>query len=191
MNAPARKETPALKSAAPIAERTMPEPIQTQPYPIKATPAAPAPYITKRALPDGRMQPVGYKHNAWDATAEQGTIVLDVLQPNYWRHVAAQFKQFDSITIICEDGTWEAELRVLACDRLWAKVHPKGQWDYTASYSDMPRTQEEEFDVNWNITGNYRITRKGQPGMQPIKDGFQTKLAAYEWLDGYIKTLNK
>lgn len=144
----------------------------------------------KRTLSITRMRTAGYLHNTWDVTVEHGTTVDDVKSPDFWRHVAAQFKLLDQITVVCEDGSWEASLRVLLCDALWAKVGVRSYHDWTKVNTDVPRRQEEDYDISWNVIGNFTITKKGLEGQPPVKDGFHTKLEAYQWLDGHLKTLN-
>lgn len=183
---------PALKSTAakaPITRSELPAPSQklSPPKPV-AVPSGVA--RIKRTGQPARLQIKGYLHNSWDFTAERGTLVTDVLDPDFWKHTAGQFKPFDEVTVIAEDGAWKAYLTVAACDKQWARMFLEAHYDLTASYENMPKTQWEEFEICWTVMGKYGVRKKGNGGLPVLKDGFETQIDAYTWLDGHLKTLN-
>jgi hypothetical protein len=53
--------------------------------------------------------------------AKAGTKIEDVLQPQYWAHVAGQLGPYTRIEVL-ETGEWMLELLVINCGRNWAKV---------------------------------------------------------------------
>ena len=156
--------------------------------PLKAALAGPTP--AERKLPEGRLRPVGYLHNHWDVTAERQTTIDDLLRADFWVHTARYFKPLDQITAFSEDGSWYARFIITACDRLWAKVVLLEHKDLTAANDKLPRTQEEDYDCTWSAIGKFAIVKKDQTNVGPIKDGFQTRLEAYTWLDQHLKTIN-
>lgn len=156
----------------------------------KAAEESSKPVKKKLVLQVSRFALQGSLHNKWDVTAEAGTTLEDVLETDYWKHVAAQIRPHDEITVIAEDGSWRAVLFVVGADRLWARVYKLEYHDLTAAYEGMPKTQEEEYNVLYSSIKKFYIFKKGNEGMPPLKDGFQTRLEAYQWLDGYLKTLN-
>lgn len=144
----------------------------------------------KKAISETRVALQGYLHNAWDITVERGTVLEDVLDTDYWKHIAVKLRPHDMLHVISEDGTWYARLLVISCDRLWARVFKIEHHDLTASYKDMPKTQEEEYEVTWTSIGKYALCKKGCQGLPALKDGFQTKLEAYTWLEGHLRSIN-
>lgn len=176
-----------------------PTPTKSEDAPVKAiapavkpaantAPAPAAPKLTKK-LPNARIQVSGYLHNKWDVTADRGTLLEDVLNPDYWTHVASQFKPQDQIEVLCEDGSWYARLIVINADRLWAKCYKLEFHDLTTGFENMPSRMEEDYVVDWNAIGRYFIYKKSQRGEPPLKDGFETRLEAYQWLDGHLKSI--
>ena len=156
---------------------------------ISTTVGAVKAYVTSRRLPVARMVLAGYLHNNWDVTTERGTTVEDLLCPEYWAHVAANLRPHDQIHAISEDGSWYARLIVINADRLWAKLHVLEKHDLSASREDMPQAQEEAYEVVWlSAMAKYAVIRRADRAA--LKEGFQTKLEAFQWLDGYLKTLN-
>lgn len=182
--------TPAVPPAAPKAAE--PKPAETSPAPAVASnmQVADSPKSNKK-VQQNRVQLQGYLHNSWDVVAERGTELRDVLTPEYWLHVAVNLKPQDTVTVIAEDGTWYARLLVLSCDRLWAKVFKLEFHDLTSSYTDMPKTLEEEYEVVWTVANQYAVIKKSLRGQPPLKENFQSKIDAYQWLQGHLQTLNK
>lgn len=146
--------------------------------------------LAKLTAPLPRVRLEGYLHNKFDYSVPRGTNHAELLRPDYWQHVANQFKQGDTITARAEDGSWRADLEVVSADRLWAKVYMLGFWDLTKSHENMPKTQEEEYDVLYSPMDKFFIIKKGQENLPALKTGFQTKLEAYQWLDGHLKAIN-
>lgn len=184
---------PAPKPPAPAAR---PDPIEhkekrelLQPRPANQATIVQA-ARTKKSINESRIQIAGYLHNQFDVTAEQDTTLEDVLEVDYWKHIAGKLKPLDQITVISEDGTWYARLLVISTDRLWARMYKLEYHDLTKSYENMPKTQEDEYDITWTTISKFGIRKKGNEGKGLLKDGFNTKLEAYQWLDGHLKTLN-
>jgi hypothetical protein len=170
---------------------------------LERKPAAPKPQAAERAadpvvtklvksqkrLTESRITLTGYLRNSWDITVERGTILSDILDPEYWAHVASKLRPHDTLHVICEDGSWYARLFVINADRLWAKLHVLEQHDLTVSQHDMPQTQEEAHEVTWlSSIAKYVVIRRSDRAL--LKYGFQTKLEAFQWLDGHLKTIN-
>lgn len=179
-------------AATPVAEaapKVAPAPLVSSQEVTQATPKASAP-ATKLTAPLPRVRLEGYWHTRFDYSVPRGTNHADLLRPDYWQHVASQFKQGDTITARAEDGSWRADFEVVSADRLWAKVFQLGFWDLTKSHENMPKTQEEEYDVLYSPMDKFFIIKKGQENLPALKTGFQTKLEAYQWLDGHLKAIN-
>jgi len=138
-----------------------------------------------------RMKSGDFVRTLWVVTAEQGTTKKDIMTPSYWSHVAAQFRPYDRIEVRVDDGTYFAELLILACDRTWAKVHELTFHSLTTSDVSMTQASEEmaEFDVKWNGPANkFIVLRKSDN--EVIKKGFDDKEEAQKFLSGYMKTIN-
>lgn len=135
-----------------------------------------------------RLRSAGELHNVWDETAQRGTTLEDVKDKDYWKHVARNIKPHDEIIVISEDGAWRAHLFVNNADVVWAVVTVLDYKDL--ANQERPQTQEEEYDITWTSFGKFAITKKGNEHLGPLKDGFQTKVEAYTWLDGHLKTIN-
>lgn len=177
-----QKQTPAADQTAPAAKPATP--------PAAPAPAAkiPAPKPARKAL-QGRLAEAAYQRNEWRYTAEAGTTINEILDPQYWAHVAANFKPHDIIEVIPEDGSWYARLIVLTNARLWAKVFLLQKADLEKALADTPATDDETHEVKWmGAIEKHAVIRKADKAL--IKGGFTTKLEAHTWLDSYLKSIS-
>lgn len=59
-----------------------------------------------------------YNRNRFLARPPEGTTLADILNPDFWAHVARQFRQGDLIEVYPKDGTFYAELFVAECRKV-------------------------------------------------------------------------
>lgn len=137
-----------------------------------------------------RMGLAEHRMNTFAVSAEPNVTKADLLRPDYWSHVARQLRVTDKVLMTTEDGSIYAEMLVIACDRLWAKMHIL-QW-INLQTRDVSETQasaavqQEDYSIEWK--GNQRkhvVIRNSD--QQVIHEGDQTKQAAVAWLADYLK----
>lgn len=76
----------------------------------------------------------------WCVTAPHGTTVQDMLKPEVWANVARRLKPWSIIEVRAEDGSFFAQLVVLAAERTWAKCAVLFEVKLTTS--DVSKTQD-------------------------------------------------
>ena len=66
----------------------------------------------------------------WFLRATVGVTPADVMSPDYWAHLAGKMKVDDRIEVVAQDGSFDADLRVIAVDSrmLWAQVRVLRGW---------------------------------------------------------------
>lgn len=115
-----------------------------------------------------------------------GTSKADILTPAFWTHVTNKLKTNDIIEVMCEDGSWRAELIVTQMDRVWAKVKELSFVELSAG--DKGDTPDAEFAVRWSGPHTkFRVIRAADKAV--IKDGFEAVEAGQAWLADYLKAL--
>ena len=109
--------------------------------------------------------------------ADPGTTIDDVMKEDFWAHTAKQFKPFDRVEVRCVDGSWMAELIVLACGFNWAKM-------YKASFYEFD--SKVEFDADGPVViefagpvHRWRIKRKSDN--EVLEKGFTSRDDAASW----------
>lgn len=183
---PIKHAEPELKD---LSERKLPPVTTNAEKPMAAGLQATRPSAPKHLSPNS-ISELGYLRNSWDVIAARGVTIANVILPEYWLHVATKLRPTDKIEVIAEDGTWYAQLLVVNADRTWAKVFVLMHHDLTKATENTPARAEDEYDVEWTPAGKWTITKKTQKGQPPLKDGFLSRLEAYQWLDGHIKSIS-
>lgn len=125
-----------------------------------------------------------YKVHQWVAAPQAGETLEDMLAPAYWVHVASKMSPMDSILVFPEDGTWEAELRVLAIGYQAAQVGliRKTVWGTV----EQPAAAEGQFHVEWaGPAHRWRIRRLSDNAV--VAKDFDNREAAFAMLPELLK----
>lgn len=140
-------------------------------------------------LNPARLSLFEHTNTAYLATVETGTTEKDLLNPNFWSHIAPKLRPYDEIRVCCDDGSFYVTLLVVSCDRTWAKVKVKKDgWMNLEDETNVP--ENSEYEIKWG--GPYlkfRVIRKKDGGV--LRDKLQTKKEASDWLEGHIGTTGK
>ena len=156
----------------------------TQATPKKATPKKIEPKRDVALIPS-RMKLAEYSRSVFSVSIEHNTTKEDMLQPKFWAHVAANMRVNDRIEAFAEDGSFYAELLVVAKDRTWAKVH-------LMSFHDLTKIA---MDISDDILDQYKIDFKGPKGWCVIRrddnailnDKMHSEGDAKKWLEVHLK----
>lgn len=140
--------------------------------------------VEKRAvmLQPERMQHAEYWRQDWVVNAEVGTTVQDVLDPQYWCHMASQIKPYDRVEVRLETGEWILELVVLSVDRTWAKVHVLHHHDLSQVTDEAPGPAKTK--VQWRGAHHkHSVVRLSDNTV--LETGFANKEDAAAWARQY------
>lgn len=134
---------------------------------------------------ESRMNFIEFARQAHHIVPEEGTSFDNILKDAYWSMVGYKLKPGDIIEVHAEDGSYFAELYVRASGRNWAKVALLRKIDLE------PISLEHgspEFEAAWK--GPHRkfsVVRLADN--QIIKDSFETREQAVEYIKGHAKAL--
>lgn len=142
---------------------------------------------TKRLAPN-RLQLAEYKRNLWRIMVDVDVTIDEILQPEFWTHAAKGLRQYDRVEIVCVDGKFFAEVLVTA-------VLPAGVIVRKISYVEFVKTepvkstkQKKEENQLYSIEYKGNINKHSvirNADKVVLKDGFDTKAQAQDWLDSY------
>ncbi len=127
-------------------------------------------------------------NQGWTVTVESGTTLQDVLQPEFFANVSSRLRPYDRMYVRIDTGEWYAELLVLSCGRVWAKLIPVFTLDLTTQ--DVEVSQADAAD-------RYLIQYRGphlkfcvirRVDKAPIKEQLENKAEAQAWLSSYLLT---
>ena len=127
------------------------------------TKTAPAPVLIAKGptpkLHGGRLRVAEAVRAHYVADIPSGTPISTILVPSYWAHVATQLKPQDLIEAFWEDGSQEADLRVMFVGRAEVKVRVKSHTTYE-EITDA-EVQGDDYEVKWRGPGaKFAVVRR-------------------------------
>lgn len=136
------------------------------------------------SITEQRMQLREVFRQDWAVNAEAGTTIEDVLDPQYWAHMAVRMTPYARVEVLEETGEWMLDLFVLNVGRNWAQVHVLHKYDLEQRSETMPAAQKHKID--WKgPQRKFAVIRIADS--QVIQDGFGSKLEAGVWLANHEK----
>ena len=138
---------------------------------------------TVRILQPQRMGLAEHLRQSWVVDAEEGTTISEVLNPQYWAHMAAEMQPFARIEVRLETGEWVADLMCINVGRNWAQVNLLQKYDLEER-SENPVSQTHK--VEWK--GPHKkhcVIRIADSSV--LQDGFSEKVKAIEWMVNHEK----
>jgi len=134
-----------------------------------------------------RFKQTEFANTSWTVTVEAGTVLEDLLIPEFFANVAAHLRPYDRIIARVDTGEWYAELLVLSCGRTWVKTKVLAGISLTTTDVDMTQAEAAE---------GYSIVHRGphlkfcvirKSDKQSLRDEFDTKEMARAWLADHVK----
>jgi hypothetical protein len=121
----------------------------------------------------------------WVFTAEVGTTVEDLKDPNFWALAALQLSQFDHVEVRMETGEWVAELMVAECERTWARMHLLQVHDFGGPSAE-PASATGKYRVEWKgVHRKFAVIRNSDATV--LKEGM-SKADANLWMSNHERT---
>ncbi len=98
----------------------------------------------------GTLEPVSEAALFWRHVVPPGVTLEMVRRPDYWRNVVRECAQsrvagrtpWNRLEVICEDGTWEAELRILSAADGLVQTRVIREWHAEAKPGRKPQVPE-------------------------------------------------
>lgn len=115
----------------------------------------------------------------------EGTKISELMEPAYWSHIAGKLHQYDIIEVIPQGGDFFAELIVVNCSKVHAKVALLSQVKLHKVVADAPKKDEnaedELFDIQFKgPQRKWSVLRKADKAV--VKEEFASKDEAAAWL---------
>lgn len=124
------------------------------------------------------IQQADFVRTVLAATPEPGTKLDDMLQPDYWAHIAKTLKPGYLIEVRSPDGEWYAELYVRSANDNSAHVVPLRVHSF-AEAAPKGATQPD-VDVKFRGDKKWSVVRKSDKAV--LVEGLDTKGSAEDWV---------
>lgn len=99
-----------------------------------------------------------YSRNIWRVTALHGQALEQFKDPEAWAHVAANFKRYDEVELIAEDGSFFAKGIVLKVTKTSATVHFYNHVNFEENIADQ--VEDSAYVAEWGGGAKWRVVRK-------------------------------
>lgn len=125
-----------------------------------------------------------FARQSFRVTPPEGTKIEEMLEPEYWAHVARKFIPYDILEVVPEDGSFYARLLVLNTSKLWAKMQ---KLEYIELSAKKPVQASGKYEPKYGgPSAKWRAVNKSD-GSIVSTESFQTRDEA----EAYIEKLNK
>jgi hypothetical protein len=128
-----------------------------------------------------------YVNTDWTLTVERGTSLEDVLNPAFLANVANRLHPYDHIRVRVDSGEWYAELMVLQCGRVWAKLMVLSKHSLTDEEVNAEEVDDQYFVQFCGPHKKFCVIRKSDK--EAIKEQCANKSEAQAWLSSHLLTL--
>ena len=123
-----------------------------------------------------------YTKSVWQIMPTVETKIEDLLNPDYWAHVARKVNPGDRIEAIPEDRHYFAEFFVLAASTNWIKVKLLRK---VVLIEDNDNSTVAGYNIQFAGAHKWRI----RMGDEVLSKGHDDKEAATNWLMDHMKTV--
>ena len=135
----------------------------------------------KLKLPYAEFQQAEYRRHIWLATPEPGTKPGDLVEPEFWTHVAKKLQQGDFIEVVSAEGDWLAKLYVRSASASGVVTHL-----FPVEYiGKKPVTISEDYSIQLAGKNKWRVVRNSDRA-EMVK-GLETREIAEAWLVNHLK----
>lgn len=90
------------------------------------------------------IEPAEQRRYIYLHVAPAGVTLEQVCEPSYWAPVTGELRRarWARIEVVCDDGSWEADLRVYATGEGFAKVRVLQSWAFSEKVERKPKTPD-------------------------------------------------
>jgi len=132
-------------------------------------------------LLQNNLSEASFKRLFWHVTCENDITIETLLNPEYWTHVARNFKAGHLIQVVPRDRSFFAEFFVLGASSAWVKV-------VLLRNNILIENKEsavilQGYKITWAGTHQWRVTK----GTEIYSKDHETKELAEAWLAKYKK----
>ncbi len=152
---------------------------------VKEAPPAAKEKRHVRQIEIGRWRQAESERTVYVITAFENTEPEDLLQPDYWAHIANKLSPWDHVEARADDGSWWAEYLVLAVDRAWARMAMLRK--VSLSTADVSLSQSNAFEVRHRgPASKWSVVRLSDKAV--LFEGGQQRTDAESWLLNHQKS---
>lgn len=156
---------------------------------IDETPAQEAIEVPDSVKPVGvnRFGLAGEKRNEYAVHCKVETLPEQVLEVEFWEHIARFLGRGDTVEITPDDLAWEMSVRVLDKGNNWANVKKRWFIDH-GGRAEIKSELPSKYKIDWaGQTDKFRVVFNGEVQ----KSGFATEALANQFATNHAQALKR
>jgi hypothetical protein len=144
--------------------------------------------VSQGKLHFGRLKEVEHVRREWFMDVPAGIMLDDVLKPGYLVNFTKNLRPLDRIEAFCEDGSWEAMLRVMFVGQTEVKTRVIYRLDTSEPGDDNVAPLSETYDIIWRGPV-LRFCVINTVTREIIKDHLYPRAEAMQYLRQHLHTM--
>jgi hypothetical protein len=139
-------------------------------------------------LMERNLHAADYARQVFRVNPPAGTTLDEMLEPDYWAHVARRMTPHDTVEVVPEDGSFFARLFVVNADKLWVKM-AKIEYVEFGETTAAKVPPSEKFEAKFaGPNAKWRIHNKSDNSLVS-NDSFQSRAEAEKWIEQHSKAM--
>ena len=136
----------------------------------------------------GKVEAAVKMRNHWFATIPAGTVLETILEPAYWAHYARdRIRPMDLIEAFCEDGSWEALLRVMYVGKIEVNLSIISRVQHDQPVNDA---DADIYYIKW-VSPSVKYAVKRRDTDEVVQSGFFPKSKAIDYMRRHLAKLKQ
>ena len=142
--------------------------------------------VSQSKLHFGRLKEIEHVRRDWFMDVPAGVVLDDVLKPGYLAHYTKTLRPLDRIEAFCEDGSWEAMLRVMFVGQVEVKTRVISVLNTVETDNVAPLS--DAYDIIWRGPV-LRFCLISTVSREIIKDRLYQRAEAIQYLRQHLQTM--
>ncbi len=139
-------------------------------------------------LMERNLHSADFARQCFRVTPPAGTTIDEMLEPDYWAHVARRITPHDIVEVVPEDGAFYARLFVVNSEKLWVKM-AKLEYVEFGEIATVKTPATEKFEAKFGGANvKWRVHNKSDNSLA-AQDSFQTRTEAEKWIEQHAKQM--
>lgn len=137
-------------------------------------------------LAPARHQLFQHTNNRHFVTAEEGTVIEDVLKPEFLAHVAAKFRMYDEVTVVTDDGAFWARLLVMQAGSTWVRTRLLESIDLKGEATPVAADPMNPYEVAFKGPVRKWVCFRKSDG-HTVTEGMASRNEAERFMSDYLR----
>lgn len=138
-------------------------------------------------LPESSFKVAEYQRRTIEITMQPGWPMDAIYDPIFWSHVGKNMRARDIIEVWTADNARLVMLRVIECDRLWAKVKKTAEYNFDIGEQEAAEQVPEGYKLV--LRGQHKFCVIRIADKEILKEDEPNRASALAWIKNYVRKI--